>query len=78
MVFGAGTGDPSLDNFPFGITEKKRFVCEDCGSEDVAVDAVVRWNRRQQKWDIKHVHDDQDVSCSGCGDGARAKFKEKK
>lgn len=44
---------------------KIHVTCPQCGSPDVTVDAVARWDFDQQKWDLSSVFDSR--SCGSCG-----------
>ena len=41
-------------------------VCPRCGSDNVAADAAVRWNRERQEWEVSNVFD-KGHGCDDCG-----------
>lgn len=42
-----------------------RKCCKYCGSDNVTVDAVARWNIAAQQWEIAGLLDNSD--CNDCG-----------
>lgn len=43
-----------------------KICCQNCGSEDVTRDAVVRWCVENQEWEVSNVFDNAD--CDNCGE----------
>jgi type II secretory ATPase GspE/PulE/Tfp pilus assembly ATPase PilB-like protein len=43
---------------------KYRFICNHCGSSNVAHDARAVWNEKEQKWEIETLYDSAD--CDDC------------
>lgn len=52
------------------MTKKVKYVCRDCKSDNVSVDAYVDWNQEKQEWcDIRATYDD--ATCHECGDSTK-------
>ena len=49
------------------MKKRVKYVCCDCGSDNVSVDAFVDWNQEKQEWcDIRATYDE--ATCHECGD----------
>lgn len=44
----------------------KKLVCSHCGSDDVTMDAVARWNVAAQAWTMSDIYDGSDAACGAC------------
>jgi Zn finger protein HypA/HybF involved in hydrogenase expression len=45
--------------------QKIRKVCKHCGSDNVSVDAIMRWDVDAQQWTLAALLDNSD--CDDCG-----------
>lgn len=43
---------------------KQKPVCAECGSDDVTLDAVARWDEEKQDWALSSTFDD--AYCGAC------------
>lgn len=50
--------------------KKVKYVCRDCKSDNVSVDAFVDWNEETQAWDLIHAVYDY-ATCHDCGDSTK-------
>jgi hypothetical protein len=48
-------------------------VCEQCGSKDVSVDAILTWDIKKQDWNVAVVLDG--MYCEECNNGIRGLWK---
>jgi len=55
-----------------GLAKKVRPVCDQCGSDDIRIDAFVEWNISKQDWKIKEVTDF--IVCNDCGRDCKPKW----
>ena len=46
-------------------------VCATCGSDDVISDAIARWDKATQKWELTGLLDGN--SCENCGEECKIK-----
>ncbi len=44
--------------------EKIKFICNDCGSDDVYRDAWTEWNIENQEWELQSTYDQH--HCNQC------------
>lgn len=52
-----------------------RMICEDCGSEDVKLDAIATWNRDIGRWELFKIFYETEY-CGDCGSPTNIIFKE--
>lgn len=57
------------------MTPQHRFVCPQCGGENVIADARVMWDKENQCWKISSVPYDEDF-CEDCDGEVRGQFEE--
>lgn len=46
---------------------KIRYVCSECGSDNVTADGVCVWDSTKQEWALEAMYDD-DGHCNDCGE----------
>lgn len=46
---------------------KIRYVCVDCGSDNVTMDGVCTWDKDKQDWVLASMYDDAG-HCNDCGE----------
>lgn len=49
------------------MSKKIKFVCPDCGSDDVSRDAYAVWNIETQKWELEGMYDAMQCNEPTCG-----------
>jgi hypothetical protein len=54
------------------MAEQKKATCEECGSEEVALDAWAVWNVAEQKWELGATFDF--AHCDTCDGETRIKW----
>lgn len=52
---------------------KYKWVCSECGSDEVSSDATVRWDYAAQDWAVSGVHDGE--FCDVCDEEVRLEQK---
>ena len=50
--------------------KKVKYVCRECNSDNVSVDAFVDWNEETQAWDLIRATYDE-ANCHECGDSTK-------
>ncbi len=62
-----------MSNFANEVPENALYpVCAHCGSDDVTMDAVARWDIKQQTWIMSDTQDFTD--CQQCGGQCNIKY----
>lgn len=55
-------------------TKKVKYVCSECGSDNVITDAMVKWSVEDQSWEIVTLYDGGGEDfCSDCEEQCRIK-----
>ena len=57
---------------PAGLTKRVRPVCDQCGSDDIRIEAYIEWNAMKQDWKLKEVTDN--IVCCSCGHDCKPRW----
>jgi hypothetical protein len=72
-VFGVNEFEVNVEPLP--VEPKEYPVCEKCGSEDVTLDTIGKWDMTEQIWKTVGALDNSD--CNNCGEEVNLIWKRK-